>query len=88
MGNAIEAFLATLKFREFRLFWLASTISLLGDQLTFIALPWLVLKLTGDPLIMGTVVAIAAIPRAVFMLLGGAVTDAYSPRVVMLVSNA
>ena len=36
---------------------------------------------------MGSVVAIAAIPRAVFMLIGGVVTDTYSPRVVMLVSN-
>jgi len=62
-------------------------VSLTGDQLTFIALPWLVLKLTGDPLVMGTVVAVAAIPRAVFMLVGGVVTDKYSPRVVMLLSN-
>lgn len=45
------------------------------------------LKLTGDPLIMGTVLAIAAVPRAVFMLLGGVITDRYSPRQVMLVSN-
>jgi MFS family permease len=62
-------------------------VSLVGDQLTFIALPWLVLKLTGDALVMGTVVAVAAIPRAIFMLVGGVVTDAYSPRVVMLISN-
>lgn len=50
-------------------------------------MPWLVLKLTNDPLVMGTVIAVAAVPRAVFMLIGGAVTDTYSPRVVMLVSN-
>ena len=77
-----------LKVREFRLFWLATSISLIGDQLTFIALPWLVLKLTGDALMMGTVLALAAIPRALFMLVGGAVTDRYSPRVIMLLSNA
>ena len=76
-----------LKIREFRRFWLATTVSLTGDQLTFIAMPWLVLKLTGDPLVMGTVIAVAAVPRAVFMLIGGAVTDTYSPRVVMIVSN-
>ena len=50
-------------------------------------MPWLVLKLTNDPLVMGTVIAVAAVPRAVFMLIGGVVTDTYSPRVVMLVSN-
>ncbi len=36
---------------------------------------------------MGAVLAIAAIPRAVFMLLGGVVVDRFSPRVVMIVSN-
>ena len=61
--------------------------SLTGDQLTFIAMPWLVLKLTGDPLVMGMVIAAAAVPRAVFMLVGGAVTDKYSPRLVMIASN-
>ncbi len=47
-------------------------------------MPWLVLKLTGDPFAMGSVIAVAAVPRAVFMLLGGALTDRFSPRVVML----
>jgi MFS family permease len=87
LGKHIRELIQPLRFREFRLFWIATAISLTGDQLTFIALPWLVLKLTGDPLVMGTVMAIAAIPRAVFMLVGGVVTDAYSPRVVMIVSN-
>lgn len=37
---------------------------------------------------MGAVLALAAIPRAVFMLLGGVVVDRFSPRVVMILSNA
>ena len=76
-----------LKVLSFRRYWLASAISLFGDHITFIALPWLVLKLTGDPLAMGMVIAIAAVPRAVFMLFGGAFSDRWSPRLVMLVSN-
>jgi hypothetical protein len=32
------------------LFWLASAISVIGYQLAFISLPWLVLNLTGTPL--------------------------------------
>lgn len=69
------------------MFWLASAVSLTGDQLTFIALPWLVLKLTGDAFAMGAVLAMAAVPRAIFMLLGGVVVDRFSPRVVMIASN-
>lgn len=73
--------------RDFRLLWLGEAISLLGDQFHMIALPWLVLQLTGDAFLMGTVLALAAVPRAIFMLIGGAITDRYSPRNVMLMSN-
>ena len=87
MGVSIALF-KPLHIREFRLFYAATAVSLIGDQLTFIALPWLVLKLTGDPLAVGSVLALAAIPRAVFMLIGGAVADRFSPRLVLLASNA
>lgn len=76
-----------LRIRNFRLLWIGEGISLLGDQFQFIALPWLVLQLTGDGLAMGTVMALAGLPRALFMLLGGALSDRFSPRRVMLVSN-
>lgn len=79
--------LAPLRVKEFRRYWIGVAVSVFGDHLTFIALPWLVLKLTGDPLAMGSVIAIAAIPRALFMLFGGALSDRFSPRLVMLVSN-
>ena len=35
--------------------WLGQAISILGDQFHLIALPWLVLQLTGDALATGTV---------------------------------
>jgi MFS family permease len=80
-------FAALLGIRNFRLLWVGEGISLLGDQFQMIALPWLVLKLTGDAFAIGTVLALAGIPRALFMLIGGALTDRFSPRQVMLVSN-
>ncbi|MFN2166830.1 MAG: MFS transporter [Anaerolineae bacterium] len=73
--------------RNFRLLWGGEGISLVGDQFYMIALPWLVLRLTGSPLAMGTVLALAAVPRALFMLVGGALTDRFSPRALMLTSN-
>lgn len=73
--------------RNFRLLWIGEGVSVLGDHFTMIALPWLVLQLTGDALAMGSVLALAAIPRALLMLLGGALTDRFSSRNMMLVSN-
>lgn len=76
-----------LGIRNFRLLWIGEGISLLGDQFYMIALPWLVLSLTGNALAVGTVMAMAGIPRALFMLLGGALTDRFTPRNLMIGSN-
>jgi len=74
--------------RDFRLLFSGETISLLGDQFHFVALAWLVLQLTGSGLAVGTVLMVAGIPRAIFILVGGAFADRASPRSVMLISNA
>src|SRR5512147_150918 len=79
--------LKVLSIRDFRLLWIGSATSILGDQFAFIATPWLVLQLTHDPLILGTVLALEGIPRAVFILIGGAITDRFSPRTIMLASD-
>ena len=73
--------------RDFRLLFSGATTSLLGDQFALIATPWLVLKLTGDPLALGIVLALEGIPRAIFMLVGGVITDRLSPRLIMLISD-
>ena len=81
-GNSIFAI------HNFRLLFAGSTISAIGDQFTLVALPWLVLKLTGDPAALGLVLAAMALPRAAFMLIGGAVVDRMSPRRVLLAARA
>jgi MFS family permease len=73
--------------RDFRLLFTGSSISAVGDQFTLVALPWLVLELTGDPAQLGLVLAVMAVPRAAFMLLGGAVVDRLSPRRVLLAAR-
>lgn len=76
-----------LAVRDFRLLWIGQSASSLGDQFMIIALPWFVLQLTGDPLALGITLALQGIPRALFMLLGGAITDHVPSRTVMLVSD-
>lgn len=76
-----------LRIRNFRNLWLGSTVSLIGDQFYMVALPWLVLSLTGSSLALGTMMMAAALPRAVLMLMGGAVSDRFAPRNVMLVTT-
>jgi hypothetical protein len=79
---------AVLRGRDFRLLWGGEFVSLLGDQFFVVALPWLILQLTGNALAIGGVLAAGAAPRAIFILLGGALIDRFSPRAVMFYSNA
>ncbi|MFZ6656050.1 MFS transporter [Undibacterium sp. TJN19] len=75
---------AIFKDSNFRWMIGGGAISMLGDQFTLIALPWLVLKMTGDTLILGMVLALISVPRALFILIGGALVDRYSPKTVMM----
>ena len=79
--------LRVLSIRDFRLLWFAGSISVLGSQFSMIAMPWLVLQLTGDPLVLGLVMALAGIPRAAFILVGGVITDRFSPRGILLLCD-
>jgi hypothetical protein len=70
----------------FRKLWVASTLSLFGDFFSYVAMAWLVLQLTGSGLALGTVLVVQALPRAVLMVVGGALADRFSPRLTMLAS--
>ncbi len=69
---------------HYRKLLIGGTISLLGDQFYFVALPWLVLQQTASAVAMGTILMAGAIPRALLMLLGGALTDRISPRRILM----
>jgi MFS family permease len=75
--------------RNFFLLWLGESVSVFGTQFQALAMTWVVLDVLKAPgLALGTLMMAAAIPRAVFMLFGGVLSDRLSPRRVMLVSNA
>lgn len=72
---------------NFRWFLGGGVLSMLGDQFTLIALPWLVLKMTGDTFVLGTVLALIGVPRALFILIGGALADRHSPKRVLMLTK-
>lgn len=79
--------LAPLADRNFAVFWAGRTISLSGDQFQTVALAVTALDLTRSASGLGTVLMVQAVPRALLMLFGGAATDRFRPRTVMLVSD-
>lgn len=68
---------------RYRRWLLGAVLSLLGDQCYVVALPWVILQL-GSATLLGAVVMAGAVPRAVLMLIGGAMTDRLSARRIML----
>lgn len=75
-----------LRNRAFCMLWTGDAISWTGDQFYLVALPWLVLSLTGSSVVLGTIAMLAAIPRAVLMLLGGAISDRVSARRLLMLT--
>lgn len=61
---------------------------MMGDQFYLVALPWLILQEFRSSGTLGTVLMAGALPRMALMLIGGAVSDRFSARRVMLAAAA
>jgi MFS family permease len=70
--------------REYRLLWLGQLVSFLGSQLTVVAVPFEVYRLTHSTLQVGLVSLGQLVPLLAGSLIGGAIVDAHDRRVVMI----
>ncbi len=78
-----------LRQAAFRRYWSAQTVSLFGDQISYLALPLLaVLAIGAGPAEMGYLTAAALVPNLLFSLVAGAWVDRYpGKRRVMIVAD-
>lgn len=74
--------------QAYMLLWGGQIISALGSQVTNVALPLLVLYLTGSPAQAGLVGAIEALPYVIFCLPAGALVDRWDRKRTMLLCDA
>lgn len=79
---------APLRLRDFRLLWSGMAISLLGDGIFFVALPWQVYQLSNAATALSVVGIAMSLPHIVLLLLGGVVSDRFDRRRVMMVADA
>lgn len=78
---------ASLRHPSFRHLWIALTASRFGDELTMLALVWIMLKLTGSGAAVGLVLLCFQAPTLVTSPLVGRLLDQYQPRLVMSIDN-
>jgi MFS family permease len=79
--------LGALRHRDFRLFWAGQLISQVGTWMQSVAQAWLVLDLTHSPLQLGIVSALQFTPILLLSPVGGALSDRFAKRRVLLVSQ-
>lgn len=77
-----------LRSRNFRLFWLAQTISMVGTSLQVVTEGWLIYNLTGSTFWLGMVGFIALLPVVPISFLGGIVIDRVPRRKLILVTQS
>ncbi|MCL6591718.1 MAG: MFS transporter [Firmicutes bacterium] len=75
---------ASLKRRNFRLFWTGQCISLIGTWMQNVAQAWLVLELTKSAFWLGVVNAIQFLPILFFSLYAGTIIDRFSKRRILI----
>lgn len=76
--------LRLFRIRDYSLLWSGSTVSLLGDGIYFVAIPWEVYHLSSSPAAYGFVGAAFALPQVLFVLVGGVISDRLNRRALMI----
>jgi MFS family permease len=80
--------LAALRHRDFRLFWSGQLVSLIGTWMQSVGQAWLVLELTGSPFHLGLVTALQFTPILLLSPIGGALSDRFPKRRIILLTQA
>jgi MFS family permease len=79
--------LEPLRIRTFRLLWTGLAISLLGDGIYLVAIAWQVYELSDAPTALALVGICLTVPQVAFVLVGGALTDRFERRRVLLAAD-
>jgi hypothetical protein len=74
--------------RQFRLLFLGQVLSLLGDRITAIVLPFAVLSIGGSATDVGIVAAAGFVPFILLGLVGGVIADRMERRRILITSDA
>jgi MFS family permease len=79
---------ASLRHRNYRLFFVGQTISVTGAWMQNVAMAWLVLELTGSPVAVGILVLCQFLPFSVLGLFAGVFADRLDPRRLVMTTQA
>jgi MFS family permease len=79
---------SALRQRNFRLYWLGETVSVMGTWMQSIGQTWLVLQLTHSAWQIGVVGAVQLLPTLTLSLFAGVMADRWPKRAVLLITQS
>lgn len=82
------ALLTPLRHRDFALLWAGMTISLLGDGILFVAIPWQIYDLTDAPTALSLYGLMWSLGMVGFLLVGGSFADRVDRRTLMVLADS
>ena len=83
--SRLGGILLPLAGRDFRLYWLGQSISMVGDGIYLVAVAWQVYALSNAPTALAIVGLAQTIPLVLFVLVGGALADRMDRRKLLIV---
>ncbi len=87
MNDFFRNVFRALKFRNFRLFFIGQSISLIGTWMQSIAMSWLVYRMTGSALLLGIVAFSSQIPTFILSPFAGVFADRYNRHRIVIVTQ-
>ncbi len=82
-----QAFSVLYRYPAFGRLWIGRLISLFGDALTLIALPWFVLQVTGSGTATAGILLTLQLPAILTSTAIGSLIDYFQPRTIMTIDN-
>ncbi len=86
-GYARVGLLRPLRHRDFRVLWAGMAVSLTGDGVFLIAATWAAFELWNSPAAIAVLGIAMTVPTIVCLLAGGAVSDRFDRRRVLIISD-
>ena len=88
MNSNFSSITRSLYHRNFRIFFIGQLVSLIGTWITSIASSWLVYRLTGSSLLLGSFTAAGLLPTIVVTPFAGVKLDRWDRRKVLMATQA
>lgn len=84
----MKQILRALRYRNYRLFFLGQSVSLIGTWMQNIAMAWLVYRLTKSPFLLGVVGFSSQIPAFILTPFAGVLADRYNRHRILVITQS